>query len=50
VLEVTQNAYKGFVRKPERMRTLDTSKRRSVDIIKMGLEEDCVGVDWIHLI
>lgn len=44
------NAYKCLVGKPERMRTPDISKSRSVDNIKMGLEEVRVDVDWIRLI
>jgi hypothetical protein len=43
--EGTRNEYKGLVGKPEGMKTLDRRKRRSVDNIKMDLEDICEGVD-----
>jgi hypothetical protein len=38
------------VGKPESIKALNISIRRSVDDIKMGPEEVCVGVYWIRLI
>jgi hypothetical protein len=46
----TRNAYRIFVRKPERKRPLGRPRRRWVNNIKMDLREiGWDGVDWIEL-
>jgi hypothetical protein len=47
---VKRNAYRIFVRKPERKRPLGRPRRRSVDGIKIDLRETgWGGIDWIDL-
>jgi hypothetical protein len=45
-----RNAYKIFVRIPERKRSLRKPKHRWEDVIRMDLMEvEWKGVDWMHL-